>query len=391
MAGQLLDDANAADDTIADAVGRHLADLASSGHQLLPEDSAVLTEHAISAWGEKPANSITRAHVLELTAKLENPPHARAVLRTLFANHPGPNPAELTFGDAADAYLDSLTTRGAPTAHLYRQTIDRELGDWRDRPATSISQAEAYDRIQRILARATTPGGNGTAANKLRAIIGSVYRHARRTGYELPSPTEFIPYPAPRNVARHRVLSDNEIRILWPVWSRDDNLGGLYQIMLLTGQRPGDCRKMLHSQISADWWAFVPSKTKRARPDNVQFVYLTAPARDIIGRQKPSESDHVFRFRSRPIASMDVTKASAKYRNETKTGDWTARDLRRTVATRMTQIGVTERIVELVLNHATNSVAQKHYIKHQYRDQIKDAYTRWTEHLIQIAASEPSL
>jgi len=63
--------------------------------------------------------------------------------------------------------------------------------------------------------------------------------------------------------------------------------------------------------------------------------------------------------------------------------DWTLHDIRRTVATRMNDIGIAPHIVEAVLNHQSGSrrgVAGV-YNKSPYEREVRNALAQWADHV----------
>nr|SPS05749.1 Integrase [Candidatus Nitrotoga fabula] len=64
--------------------------------------------------------------------------------------------------------------------------------------------------------------------------------------------------------------------------------------------------------------------------------------------------------------------------------DWTPHDLRRTGATLMQKLGITNHIVDLCQNHSVLTGTQKHYLLHEYDDEKKDAWQRLGQELERI-------
>ena len=62
---------------------------------------------------------------------------------------------------------------------------------------------------------------------------------------------------------------------------------------------------------------------------------------------------------------------------------WTFKTLRTTWATRASEIGIEEWLISEVLNHASATVTQRHYIHNRYRyaDQKRSAMVRYADRL----------
>jgi integrase len=52
-------------------------------------------------------------------------------------------------------------------------------------------------------------------------------------------------------------------------------------------------------------------------------------------------------------------------------------DLRRTVETRLAELRIPKEIRDRVLNHAASDVGSKHYNRHDYADEKREALNRW--------------
>lgn len=61
---------------------------------------------------------------------------------------------------------------------------------------------------------------------------------------------------------------------------------------------------------------------------------------------------------------------------------WTLHDLRRTAATHMVRLGVSEEVVGRVLNHAAKGVTAKVYALHTYAPEKRSALDRWAADLM---------
>ena len=60
--------------------------------------------------------------------------------------------------------------------------------------------------------------------------------------------------------------------------------------------------------------------------------------------------------------------------------DWRPHDLRRTVRTRLGEIGTPPHIAELVLNHTVKGL-QAVYDRYEYTKEKREALDKWAEHL----------
>ena len=188
--------------------------------------------------------------------------------------------------------------------------------------------------------------------------------------------------------ARTRVLSDEEIRILWPVLDEVGVFGALVKTLLFTAQRRDEVAHMSRREIGADGiWTIPAERYKTKRPN---FVPLSRAAISIIDAQEPVEASHyVFASRAgtafsgfgKSKAKLDRAVLSAMQQCAKKGAprsplpNWTLHDLRRTAKTLMVRAGVRPDISERVLGHAITGV-EGTYDRHSYAEEKRDALER---------------
>jgi integrase len=91
----------------------------------------------------------------------------------------------------------------------------------------------------------------------------------------------------PKERARTRILSDDEIRILWPVLDEAGTFGALAKTLLLTAQRRDEVAHMQHNEIGREGiWAIPAERYKTKRPN---FVPLSKAALAVIAAQPKHE------------------------------------------------------------------------------------------------------
>ena len=193
------------------------------------------------------------------------------------------------------------------------------------------------------------------------------------------------PRANPKQRTRTRVLSDEEIRAVWPELREAGTFGALIKTLLLTAQRRDEVAHMRYSEIGADGiWTIPAERYKTKRPNHVP---LSKTATAIIDAQpKIDDCDFVFassartRFTdfARNKARLDEAVFAAIDRRAKKGAkvepvpNWTLHDLRRTAKTLMVRAGVRPDISERVLGHVIGGV-EGTYDRHSYADEKRDA------------------
>jgi integrase len=203
----------------------------------------------------------------------------------------------------------------------------------------------------------------------------------------------------PKERARTRVLSDDEIRCLWPELTKAGTFGALIKVLLLTAQRRNEVAGMAVGEIGADEIWTIPAE--RSKTGCVNFVPLSTAALTVIKAQ-PTSNGYVFPSGvgtpfsgfSRNKAAFDQVVLAAMQKQATGAKiepipNWTLHDLRRTAKTLMARAGVRPDISERVLGHALPGI-QGTYDRHHYADEKRDALEKLAEVIKRILHPLPA-
>ncbi len=206
----------------------------------------------------------------------------------------------------------------------------------------------------------------------------------------------------PKERSRTRILSDQEIRIIWPVLGEPGTFGALVKTLLLTAQRRDEIAQMSRREIGEDTiWEIPAERYKTKRPN---FVPLSKAALAVIEAQpKLDDCDFVFPSRAEtPFSGFGKSKAkldkavfAAMKKQATKGAkvepipNWTLHDLRRTAKTLMVRAGVRPDISERVLGHVIAGV-EGTYDRHSYAAEKRDALEKLAAMVERILNPTPS-
>ena len=206
----------------------------------------------------------------------------------------------------------------------------------------------------------------------------------------------------PRERARTRVLSDDELRIIWPLFAGAGTFGAMLKMLLLTAQRRDEVATMIRKEIDKDGiWTIPAERYKTKRPNHVP---LSRAALGVIESQPMAEGcDYVFPSRTRtPFSGFAKSKAAfdkAVREALQKQGgvgataellpNWTLHDLRRTAKTLMARAGVRPDISERVLGHVIAGV-EGTYDRHSYADEKRDALEKLAKMVERILNPMPA-
>jgi integrase len=163
----------------------------------------------------------------------------------------------------------------------------------------------------------------------------------------------------PKDRARKRVLSDDEIRALW---SAEIDGVDIVKTLLLTAQRLDKVTTMRWEDIKDGVWTIATEKREKG---NAGELVLPAMAVTIIDAQ-PHRSPYVFG----PSRSLGRMKAAID--KAVPMPHWTLHDLRRTARSLMSRAGVLSEHAERVLGHVIPGV-EGIYNRHEYEKEKADA------------------
>ena len=290
-----------------------------------------------------------------------------------------------TMTDLWSAYQEALNRRKKPKAV---KTVKEEARYWNNVICPAIGGVKVADVTPAMLANLlgdmakTAPVG----ANRLHSLLSVLFKPALRHGWISVHPLQWIEKPGGPEPPRKRVLSDDEIRALWPCFDQlRPNPRDILKLILLTAQRPGEIMSMRWEDVDLDeaTWTQQTNKT-----DVVHVVPLSGPVLEILtAREQIGEwvfPSNYNRAKGAATGHARDTK-SARKRVQGLSGitGWTAHDLRRTARTIMSRLQTRQHIRERILNHSQGGV-QGVYDQFDYLQEKRDALDQLGREILRI-------
>jgi integrase len=252
------------------------------------------------------------------------------------------------------------------------------LPAWGALPLRDITRTHVHEVLDGLVGQGLTVG-----TNRVQALISRLFTVALDRGL-------IEAHPAARLIKRFterprdKVLTDAELRALWAgLDAHPGAAADAVRVRLLLGQRGKETSNMVWDEVDLDaaTWALPGTRTKNKLPHAVTLPPL---ALAVLKRRRaavPADEARVF-----PGLSLqgESHKALGALHGEA----WTWIDLRRTVATRLGELGFGA-VVGRVLNHKPQGVTQKHYDQHLYLTEISAALRAWNDELLRVLADEP--
>ncbi len=263
----------------------------------------------------------------------------------------------VTVQHAVDQYLNHIDFEH-PEQVRQRLTKDitPTLGKKR---LSSVTSKDLSDALQVIVDR-----GSPVSANRTLADVKHVFNFSYEKGWVRENPALRITRKVVggKEKTRDIVLTDDELKNLLKElksdrWEIKTRVG--LALCLITGQRASECLG-IKEEVSKDWWTLPKHRTKSKLSDHK--IYLVPFARYLA--RHAEQCDH-------RTLSRALKRAGMRY---------TPHDLRRTMATRLSDLGVAPHVIEKMLHHQMEGVMAV-YNRAEYLSERKEAWQQWASYL----------
>lgn len=272
----------------------------------------------------------------------------------------------LAFDQLADQYLERYAKPRKVSWKNDEIYLRRPRAAWGKAPAGGVSLPDIVDLLDEIAAKAPV------SANRTKSVLNTMFNWAKGRRLVAENPLDgFRERPGGAETPKDRVLSDDEIRLLWYALRDRADLGASRPVrdalrtILHTGQRPQEVAgaRIEHFNIEGRVWSIPAALMKSRRPHSVP---LNDAALDLLVEViGPRTSGPVFaspRDRTKSIArnslSQSVPSILAKVEG---IAPFTPHDLRRTAATIARRAGAAVSDVGALLGHVEPSLTAKVY------------------------------
>jgi len=218
-------------------------------------------------------------------------------------------------------------------------------------------------------------------ADKVLAFLSKMFNwHASRSD-EFRSPlVRGMARTRPKERARERILTDDEIRSIWH--KAQGRFGLLLRFILLTAARRSEAAEMTWGEIDGEVWTLPAARNKTkidlVRPLSTAALLVLVEARGglssgpLMADAKGNTNSLIFTNSSKPIISA-FWKHKLNFDKACGVTGWTIHDLRRTARSLMSRAGVNADIAERCLGHVIGGV-RGIYDRHAYFEEKKQAF-----------------
>jgi integrase len=247
-------------------------------------------------------------------------------------------------------------------------------------PIDQITRKDVAARLTKI----TLENGSITAS-RARIALSGFYAWAMGQGLAEANPVIGTTRPQEAK-PRERVLDDDELARVWKACS-DDAFGKVIRLLILTGARRAEVGGMRWSELDFErgTWVIPAERVKNGRQHTLPLTPLAISIIESVPRRVGR--DHLFGTRSDGGLSHWHAKAELDQRLTIK--PWRVHDLRRTLATRLCDLGIAPHVVEQILNHQSGHRAGivGVYNRSSYEREVKAALALWSDHVRALVES----
>jgi len=244
------------------------------------------------------------------------------------------------------------------------------------KPIHEVTRPDIHQILDDLVGR-----GKHTAANRALAHTRKFFGWLVERGYLDYSPVAYIK-PRHQEQEREKVLTDDEIRA---IWIASEAMSGPYsawiKLLLLCGQRRLETASLRRSQIIDNCWHLSGADTKNKQ---LHIIPLSKQAMALVERLLKQDGEFLIktgRTGDKPVNGFSKAKAQLDHLSGVQ--DWKFHDIRRTVATNLSKLGVDRFLLQRIVNH-TDSGVTAIYDRYSYLEEKREALQRWADRLDDI-------
>lgn len=198
--------------------------------------------------------------------------------------------------------------------------------------------------------------------------------------------------PLTKETSRERVLTHDELRLLWAACDAEGYpFGDCMKLLILSGQRRAEVAEMRWSELDMEkrLWTLPSSRAKNGKQHTVP---ITDDMLTVLRRvPRYLTSDFVFTTTGKtPISGFGRVKSRLDKALPKGTPPWVIHDLRRTLSTNLAMLGVPQPVTEALLNHKSGLVSgvAAIYNVYSYGDEKREALYAWSRQLAKVIRSQ---
>ncbi len=300
--------------------------------------------------------------------------------------------SRLTVEQLIELYVKRRVVGRLRTAKEIESRLKRALSPIMERHAEDIRRRDLRELFDQCVEQ-----GIEREAERRRQTVGAMFRWALSQDIVEIDPTAGLKAYDP-GTPRDRVLTAEEIEALWK-WIESDAFprdpADILKLELLIGARCGEISGLCAEEIDRDeWiWTLPAARSKNKRP---RVTPLVGVARQILEKRLSIvSSGPLFTAATGAVlTAAHVGHYLLARCDKLPIKKFTTHDLRRTVATQLTEMGVALDLVAAVIGHEAGGretrTLVRHYVRTDLLDRKKSSLEAWQRRLSEIIEGKSS-
>jgi integrase len=281
-----------------------------------------------------------------------------------------------SFADLAERYVEQHAKRHNKSWRQAEALVRRYvLPRWAKLQAVTISRSD----VKQMMARIDAP----ILANQVLAAVSAIFTWCVKEEIVAANPCKLVERNPTRS--RERVLSESELPLFWNALDGIDPVrANALKMILISGQRPGECANMRHEHVKDGWWEMpgeaVPNIWPGTKNGQSHRVWLPKPTQDLLG--DTASNGFVFLgARGGPIGGLDdAMRSICKTLGMERA---TPHDLRRTHGTTITKLKFGRAAMNRVQNHREGGISDV-YDVHDYATENQHIMETVARHIMRL-------
>jgi integrase len=191
--------------------------------------------------------------------------------------------------------------------------------------------------------------------------------------------------------ARDRILTRHELRDVWHA-AGDGDFGRVIKLCLLTGCRKAEIASLMWREVDLEErHILLPRERIKNRRKGGFLVPLSDEAMEILLQVKERPGiPFLFGKGKKGFDTWTIPKRQLDQRLSDDMVPWVIHDLRRTMRSGLSMLGVRREVAELCLNHTVGGV-QAVYDRFEYLEERKDALARWGRYVGSVVGNHQNV
>jgi integrase len=267
---------------------------------------------------------------------------------------------ELTYDRLADRFMEEYSKPRKRTWKDDEWLLKRVRAEFGLRMVSTVRRGELVKFLRRL---AVTSVYN---ANRTQGLICKMLNWINLEEESIVNPLARIPKIGGKEREEDRVLTDEELKLLWPAFVDSDALaaatGIALRLIFLTAQRPKQIAGMRVDELvgldgTAPRWDLPAARMKRPKPHSVPLTpEAIQQIKQALAQRVQEDSPFVFPSPRgggrKSIQSHALSTAARRLRTKLKMAEWSPHDGRRSATTWARSMGIPRDTTEALTHHA---------------------------------------